>query len=71
MSNVVNQLQSWFKSLSRDDQEDIVEFLYDGKMLIKEGMYVGPHPNVVNKGLYCGPLPQVKIRICPTCGKPI
>jgi hypothetical protein len=64
-----DNLKKWFDELPRQDQEEVVKFLYAGKMLLQEGMYVGPHPNAVYRGLHCGPVPA-STASCPTCGKP-
>ena len=51
MSTPVEMLQSWFDSLSRDQQEEVVKFLYD-KFLIQLGSYFGPLVGSVYKGLH-------------------
>ena len=68
----VDELKRWFKGLQRKDQEEVLEYLYD-KVLLREGAYCGPHPQLVTlqKGLFCGPAPQSQTRNCPTCGKPM
>ena len=66
----VAELREWFKSLDRDDQEQVVKFLY-GEEVIRRGEYFGPYRGIVNKGLYCGPAPaNVRPQSCPTCGNP-
>jgi hypothetical protein len=66
----VQLLKEWFAGLDRDEQEEVVEFLYGGKVLLREGKYCGPAPGtVVSKGLYCGPAPAVPVATCPTCGR--
>jgi hypothetical protein len=67
--SVSDNLKTWFDGLSRQEQEEIVKYLYGGKMLLQEGLYVGPHPNAVYKGLHCGPVPSGGAS-CPTCGRP-
>jgi hypothetical protein len=74
--NALDQLKRWFDSLPRDQQEEVVRFLYGGKVLLQEGRYCGPHPELVVKGLHCGPAPQRSVslsvsRVCPTCGRPL
>lgn len=67
------QLQQWFDSLPRGQQEEVVNFLYGGRMLLKEGRYLGPPPGVVVKGLHCGPAPAstgASGSFCPRCGRP-
>jgi hypothetical protein len=75
MSNVTETLQTWFTNLPRDQQEEVIQFLYDGKVLFRKGSYYGPMPGLVTKGLHCGPAPQ-SISLnrnlttkCPTCGR--
>ena len=77
MSNAVNVLKEWFDNLTREQQEEVLEFLYEGKVLFKEGRYCGPYPGLVTKGLHCGPAPlsmtssSSSRRVCPTCGRPL
>ncbi|MGC2221829.1 MAG: hypothetical protein WA624_05410 [Methylocella sp.] len=66
----VDRLTEWFDGLERAHKEEVVRFLYGGRVLLKEGMYLGPHPDAVIKGLHCGPIPALSTRVCPTCGKP-
>jgi hypothetical protein len=68
-TNIV-KLKEWFNSLDRSEQEKVIEFLYGGKVLLREGSYCGPAPGTVMKGLYCGPAPSASSATCPTCGKP-
>lgn len=63
-------LKDWFDKLSRPEQQEVVKFLYGGKILMTEGMYMGPRPGLVQRGLYCGPAPSSSQSVCPTCGKP-
>lgn len=71
MSDAVNKLQSWFKGLDKKQQEEILSFLYAGKVLIREGGYIGPSPELINEGLFCGPAPRkTTSNICPSCGRP-
>jgi hypothetical protein len=69
--NAVNTLKSWFNNLGRAEQEEVIRFLYDERILLHEGRYFGPHPRLLNKGLHCGPVPlsAVTANICPTCGR--
>jgi hypothetical protein len=77
MSLAVLKLQRWFDSLDRDEQEEVVKFLYDSEILLQEGLYCGPEPGTVTKGLHCGPMPrsiaasQINTRVCPTCRRPL
>lgn len=77
MSEDVKALQRWFEKLSRSRQEEVLEFLYGGEALLREGLYCGPFPHLVQKGLHCGPAPAVMTpsssgrRVCPTCGRPL
>lgn len=68
----VDKLTEWFDGLDRADKEEVVRFLYggSGKVLLKEGMYLGPPPNAIAKGLHCGPIPTLSARVCPSCGRP-
>jgi hypothetical protein len=68
--SAVDNLTDWFGKLPGQDQQDVVKFLYGGKILLKEGMYLGPHPELVQKGLHCGPIPMSTASTCPTCGRP-
>ena len=76
MSLPVLKLQRWFDSLDRDEQKEVVNFLYDGDILLQEGLYCGPEPGTVTKGLHCGPVPrsvaatQASTNVCPTCRRP-
>lgn len=72
MSSPVEKLKDWFDGLPTQDQRDVLDFLYGGrgKMLITDGMYLGPRPNVVNRGLHLGPVPASGSNVCPSCGKP-
>lgn len=76
MSWAVSKLQRWFDTLEREEQEEVIKFLYDGEMLLQEGLYCGPEPGTVTKGLHCGPVPRSSAAasystqsVCPTCGK--
>jgi hypothetical protein len=77
MGNTVDRLQSWFDGLTRSQQEEVIDFLYGGKVILSEGEYFGPFPDIVVKGLHCGPAPRAQAvshsapRICPTCGRPL
>lgn len=64
-----DSLKTWFDGLSRQEQEEVVRYLYGGKMLLQEGMYLGPQPGTVYKGLHLGPVPSGGAS-CPTCGRP-
>lgn len=70
MSTAIEKLTDWFDNLPSSDQKDVIRFLYGGKILLQEGLYVGPHPGAVYKGLHCGPVPSSGANVCPTCGKP-
>lgn len=76
MSTAVDNIKEWFDRLNRDQQEDVLKFLYDGRVLLRKDQYFGPHPGLVIKGLHCGPAPlasslsQGTKPVCPTCGKP-
>jgi hypothetical protein len=63
-------LKKWFDGLPLTQQREVVQFLYGGKALLTEGMYMGPRPGLVQKGLYCGPAPTTSANVCPTCGRP-
>jgi len=68
--SATDTLQAWFNKLSRSEQEEVVKFLYDDRILLNEGVYFGPHPAILRKGLHCGPVPQVATsNRCPTCGR--
>ena len=77
MSTVVDNLKNWFDQLNSSQQEEVLNFLYGGKVLLQRGNYIGPYPGLVTKGLHCGPAPlasslsQNAPRVCPTCGRPI
>lgn len=73
MSDAVTNLKNWFDRLERNQQIDVVQFLYGGKALITEGLYCGPVPGLVSKGLFCGPAPTSSVQTgrCPTCGRPM
>lgn len=68
--SAVGTLRDWFRDLGRQEQEEVLEFLYD-RVLLKEGTYCGPHPGLVSvqKGLFCGPAPARATFVCPTCGR--
>jgi hypothetical protein len=72
MSKAVDDLKSWFNKLSEADQKDVVTFLYEGKVLVKKGLFVGPNPDVIpySRGLHVGPAPVSIDRACPSCGRP-
>jgi hypothetical protein len=70
MSASTDQMQKWFDGLSSSEQQSVVEFLYGGRVLLKEGLYCGPRPGSVQRGLHCGPIPASAANKCPTCGKP-
>ena len=68
--SAVDNLKTWFEDkLTREEQKEVLKFLYGG-YLIQEGMYCGPNPEVVQKGLFCGPSPSAGANVCPTCGRP-
>jgi hypothetical protein len=69
--SAVEKLRDWFDKLGQTEQQEIVRFLYGGPVLLKEGMYLGPHPEMVQKGLHCGPIPMSSVRICQSCGRPL
>jgi mobilome CxxCx(11)CxxC protein len=69
----VEALKEWFNNLNKNQQEEVISFLY-GDTVVREGRYFGPAPSIVlrSKGLYCGPPPsasQLSDEYCPTCGK--
>jgi hypothetical protein len=70
MSTPAEALTKWFDDLSPSEQQEVVRFLYGGKMLMEKGLYAGPYPGTVNRGLHCGPVPSSSANVCPTCGKP-
>jgi hypothetical protein len=72
MAKVVDDLKTWFEKLSREEKVEVVTFLYEGKALLREGMYVGPRPNLVlnTRGLHVGPAPSASASVCPSCGRP-
>jgi len=65
-----DNLKKWFDDLPSSDKQEVVKFLYGGKVLLQEGLYMGPRPGLVQKGLFLGPAPSSSPNICPTCGKP-
>ncbi len=78
MGTAVDSLKDWFEiKLDSAQQEEVLNFLYGGKILLQKGEYIGPYPNLVTKGLHCGPAPlasslgQYAPRICPACGRPL
>lgn len=71
MSRAVDFLRSWFEGLPRDDQREVVRFLYDGKAILEEGVYLGPRPGLVTKGLFVGPAPSSSGSVCQACGRPL
>jgi hypothetical protein len=73
MASNVDTLTSWFQSLPRPAQAEVLEFLY-GKNLITEGMFMGPAPEVMplQKGLFMGPAPAtLQSKTCHACGRPL
>jgi hypothetical protein len=71
MSNSVDILKNWFDELPATQKEEILEFLYAGKILLHNQNYIGPNPNLVTKGLHLGPAPLASTsRVCQTCGRP-
>ena len=70
MSTNIEKLKDWFDDLPQSEQKEVVKFLYGGKMLLQEGMYLGPHPDSVQRGLHVGPIPSSSSGKCPTCGRP-
>jgi hypothetical protein len=76
MNKAVGDLKRWFVTLDASEQEAVIQFLYEGKALVRKGLYFGPAPGLVNEGLYCGPAPQSattassSVSRCPHCGKP-
>ena len=54
MSDTVSGLKMWFENLSRDQQVEVLEFLYGGKVLLRKGLYCGPKPGLVDDGFHCG-----------------
>jgi hypothetical protein len=63
-------LKKWFDELSNSDKREVVQFLYGGKALLNEGLYMGPRPGLVQKGLFLGPAPTASAGVCSTCGRP-
>lgn len=70
MSKPVDDLKGWFANLSTEDKKAVVTFLYEGKVLLREGMYFGPRPSFVTRGLHVGPAPSASVSTCPSCGRP-
>ncbi len=71
MSNVSETFFAWFKTLSDNDQADLLAEIYDFQTVLSKGLYSGPHPAM--KGRFSGPAPSsfsAQTKICPTCGKP-
>lgn len=78
MSTAVESLKDWFDNkLNREQQEEVLKFLYDSKVLLRKDQYFGPDPGFFTKGLHCGPAPlasslnQSTARVCPTCRRPL
>lgn len=75
MNSPVDTLKGWFYNLPRNQQTEVIEFLYDGPVLLQEGLYCGPNPRFVRKGLFCGSAPNIYAQNviatnkCPTCGR--
>ncbi len=65
-------LKKWFDNRSSSEKREVLEFLYAGKVLMTEGMYIGPRPDMVQRGLFLGPAPTSSSSPakCPTCGRP-
>lgn len=70
MAGPVDSLTDWFQNLTINEKKEVVTFLYGGKVLLRQGDYVGPRPGWITRGLYVGPAPAVGAGTCPTCGKP-
>jgi hypothetical protein len=62
-------LKKWFDELPTSEKREVIQFLYGGKLLLNEGLYMGPRPGAVYKGLFLGPVPSSSTNVCPTCGK--
>ena len=69
--SAVENLTKWFDELPSPEKINVVQFLYGGKALLHEGMYMGPRPGSVNKGLFIGPAPSSSMNICSLCGRPL
>jgi hypothetical protein len=71
-SSAVDNLKKWFDALTTPQQQEVLEFLYGGKALVKRGGYIGPDPELIKFGLHCGPAPTAAAttNVCPTCGRP-
>lgn len=71
--SAVGTLEAWFEKLSRADKVEVLQFLYggtgSGSILLQEGLFVGPRPEVVKKGLFLGPTPTAA-SACSQCGRP-
>jgi hypothetical protein len=71
-STAVEQLKKLFHALDEYGKQEVLEFLYKGKVLVRKGLYMGPHPGLINEGLYCGPVPTSAQlpSACSACGRP-
>ena len=75
MSTAVENLKNWFDKLVEGQQEEVINFLYEGKILLRKNNYLGPYPGFVTRGLHCGPAPLASSvgpsagKICPACGR--
>lgn len=70
MADAVTGLKEWFNKLSDLEKRNVVEFLYEGKVMLREGTYVGPRPSQVTRGLHVGPAPSSSVNVCSACGRP-
>jgi hypothetical protein len=62
--------QDWFKTLSDQQKQEIIELLY-GAGSFTQGVYLGPHPIKENFGINVGSKPTASTKgICPTCKRP-
>jgi hypothetical protein len=68
--NSVQAVKDWFDKLPSDQQQEVLEFLYDKKNVVKVAGYVGPRPGLFQRGLSCGPVPSSDAGRCAYCGRP-
>ncbi len=71
MSKAVENLEKWFSALTDQQRNEVLDFLYGGKVLMTKGEYVGPSPELVKKGLFTGPAPAQNSAVCGACQRPL
>jgi hypothetical protein len=62
MDDPIEVLAAWFNDLPENQQETVVQFLYEEKAEIAVQR--------LREGIYSGPVPASNVNRCPTCGKP-